>query len=120
MLALALTTAFGLELVALVAFGLWGVHFGQGFVMRIFLGGGAPLLVAVFWGVVLSPKATVTLSPLLQLALKLAVFALASAALFTAEHFVLGIVFGALAVVTTLGLYALQNSLEKFHSLEYP
>ena len=120
MLALALSAAFGLELMALVAFGLWGVHFGQVFLTRLLFGGGAPLLIAVFWGMFLSPKAAVKLSPLLQLSLKLVVFALASASLFTTKHFAAGAVLGILGVVVTLGLYTLRTSPQKFHSSRYP
>ena len=43
-----LAVAFGLELVALTAFGLWGVSLGQTLVSWAILGVGAPLLVAVF------------------------------------------------------------------------
>lgn len=116
MLALTLTLAFGLELTALVAFGLWGVHFGQGFLARSLFGSGAPLLIAVFWGAFLSPRAPVTLSPLLQLALKLVVFLLASAALLATAHPTLAAVFGIVAVVTTFGLYGFRSRLEDFHS----
>lgn len=55
--------AFGLELVALTAFGLWGVSLGPTPVSQVALGVGAPLLMAVFWGTFLSPKAAVPLSP---------------------------------------------------------
>ena len=120
MLALALSAAFGLELVTLVAFGLWGVHFGQGFLTRFLLGGGAPLLVAVFWGTFLSPKAAVQLSLLFQAALKLVVFALAAAALIATGHLILGVAFGSLAVIVTFGLYSSRSQLGAFGSPQHP
>ena len=116
MLGLTLAAAFGLELVALAAFGLWGAHFGQSFLTRVLLGGGVPLLVAIFWGTFLSPKAAVRLSPLLQSALKLVVFALATAALLATGYSTLGTVFGVLAAVITFGLYGLRFRLEAFHN----
>lgn len=116
---LALILAFGLELAALLAFGLWGVHFGQNFLTQILFGVGTPLLTAVFWGTFLSPKAVVQLSPLLQLALKLFIFALTTAALVTAGHFVSGTVFGVLAVIVTLELH-LRRSTQKFRSFQHP
>ena len=120
MLALALIAAFGLELMTLVAVSLWGVYFGQGFLTRFLLGGGAPLLVAVFWGIFLSPKAAVQLSPLLQSALKLVIFALATAALIATRYVVLGVAFGSLAVTVTFGLYSLRSQLGAFGSPRHP
>lgn len=115
MLALALTLVFGQGLIALFAFGLRGVHFGQSFLARILFGGGAPLLVAVFWGVFLAPKASVKLPPLLQLALKCVVFALATAALVRTGHPISGTGFGMLAVLVTDALY-IRPQLEAFHN----
>lgn len=99
-----LAAAFGLELAALTAFGLWGVSLGPALVSRVALGVGAPLLVAVFWGMFLSPKAAVSLSPPYRLSLKLAVFTAATTALFDAGHPVAGGVFGILAFTVTLRL----------------
>lgn len=114
MLALTLTVAFGLELAALFAFGLWGIHFGQNALTQTLFGVGIPLLTAVFWGVFLSPKAVVRLSPPLQLALKLVVFALATAAFLATDHLASGAALGTLAAITTFGLYGLRSRLEAF------
>lgn len=120
MLALALILAFGLELVALFAFGLWGVHFGQNALTQVLFGLGTPLLVAVFWGVFLSPKASAKLPPLLRLALKCVIFALATAALVGTEHPIPGTGFGMLAVLVTGALYIrprhIRPQLEAFHN----
>lgn len=105
MLIFGLILAFGLELVTLVALGLWGVSFGLTLASRVVLGVGTPLPVAVFWGTFLSPEATVLLSLPSQLSLKLAVFASATAALFATGRPVAGIVFISVAVAVTLGLH---------------
>lgn len=119
MLALTLTAAFGLELAVLFAFGLWGFQIGQSVLTQTLFGVGTPLLTAVFWGAFLSPKAAVK-SPLLQLALKLVVFTLATAAFLATGHFVSGIVFSVLAVILTLRLHALRVSSEQLHSFQHP
>ena len=75
MLAASWVLAFGLELAALAAFGLWGAQTGSN------LGVGAPLLVAIFWGAFLSPRAAFWLPPTLRGSLKLLVFAAAVGAL---------------------------------------
>lgn len=102
-------TAFGLELVALTAFGLWGVSLGPILVSRVALGVGAPLLVAVFWGMFLSPKAAIPLAPPYRLSLKLAIFALATAALFVNRHPVAGVFFSSLVVLNVLWLHLLET-----------
>ncbi len=105
MLAFNLTLAFGLELTALTAFGLWGVSTGSNPVSRATLGVGAPLLTAIFWGMFLSPKAAVPLSPPYRLSLKVAVFTLAAAALFATRHPVAGTIFSGLAVFNVASLH---------------
>ena len=75
MLAFSWVLAFGLELAALATFGVWGAQTGPN------LGVGAPLLVAVFWGAFLSPRAAFSLPPTLRGSLKLLVFAAAVGAL---------------------------------------
>ena len=81
MLALSWVLAFGLELAALTAFGVWGAQTGPNLGVRVLLGVGAPLLVAIFWGAFLSPRAAFWLPPTLRGSLKLLVFAAAVGAL---------------------------------------
>ena len=108
MLALNLTLAFGLELAALTSFGLWGASLGSTPASRVALGVGAPLLIAIFWGTFLSPKAAVPLSLPYQLSLKLTVFALATTALFATRRPVTGTILGSLAVLNLLSLHLLE------------
>ena len=108
MLAAQLALAFGLELWALVAFGLWGVLLGPTPVSRVALGVGAPLLIAVFWGTFLSPKAARPLSPMGAPWAKLAVFALAAVALWVTGHTAQSVVFGGLVALNLLSLRLLE------------
>lgn len=105
MLAFNLTLALGLELTALTAFGLWGVSTGSNPVSRATLGVAVPLLMAVFWGVFLSPKAAVPLPLPYRLSLKVAVFTLAAAALFATRYPVAGTIFSSLAVFSVASLH---------------
>ncbi len=100
-----LAVAFGLELAALTAFGIWGASLGPTSVSRAALGVGVSLLGAVFWGLFVSPKAAISLLPPYQLSLKLAVFTAATTALLDTGHPVVGTIFGIVAVPVTLGLY---------------
>jgi Protein of unknown function (DUF2568) len=68
---------FLLELCALAAVGYWGLHHHGG-VAQFVLGIGGPLLVAVVWGLFLSPKATVSIPSPARLTLELVVFAVRS------------------------------------------
>ena len=81
MLAVSWVLAFGLELAALAAFGLWGVQTGPNLGVRALLGVGTPLMVAVFWGAFLSPRVAFWLPPTVRGSLKLLVFAAAVGAL---------------------------------------
>lgn len=77
MLALNLGLAFGLELAALAASGVWGAHTGPNVGSRILLGVGTPLAMATVWGLFLSPRAPLPLPPRLAWTAKALVFAAA-------------------------------------------
>lgn len=81
-----LTLRFLLELCAVGALGYWGFESGGGWAAKIALGLGAPLLAAVVWGTLVSPKAPVQVSVLPRLLLELAVFGAAAAALYASGH----------------------------------
>src|SRR6188768_799962 len=67
-----LAVRFGLELAALAAMGYWGFRVGEGWVASVALGLGVPLIAALAWGIFVSPRATVPVSPPLHLALQVA------------------------------------------------
>jgi hypothetical protein len=65
---------FLLELCMLVAVGYWGFKTGSGWFLKILLGIGAPLLIAVIWGMFVAPKATYPLHGFVLLALEMVLF----------------------------------------------
>jgi hypothetical protein len=94
-----LALAFILELCMLVSLAYGGFQTGPVPVWNIVLGIGAPLLVAVVWGLFVAPKAVVKVSPTVRLALKVVIFGLAVAALFAAGQLALAWALGIVFVV---------------------
>jgi hypothetical protein len=97
-----LALAFLLELCALVAFVWWGYQSGQGTLAKIALAVGAPLVVAVFWGLFVAPRAVFTLPPLWRSLLALLVFGAAAIALYVTGQQTLALVFAALALLNRI------------------
>ncbi len=113
MLALSLALAFGPELAALAAFGVWGARTGPN------LGVGAPLLIAVFWGALLSPRAAFPPPPPLRWSLKPVIFAAAVGALFAARYPAAGLGFAffvALYLASSAFVNPSPSDLERFGS----
>lgn len=98
---LILAVLFLVELAALGAFGYWGFHINAAWPAKIALGIGTPLLVAVFWGVFIAPKASIPVPAPVNIALKLAVFVLAAAALYAAGRSALAAAFLITALLVT-------------------
>jgi hypothetical protein len=94
-----LVVRFLLELSALAATAYWGFATASGLTQWV-LGLGAPALVAVVWGLFVSPKAKVEPPRPAQFAIELLVFAAAAVALVAADQPVLGIVLAALELVS--------------------
>jgi hypothetical protein len=94
-----LVLRFLLELSALTATAYWGFAAASGLTQWM-LGLGAPALVALVWGLFVSPKAKVGLPRPAQFAIELLVFAAAALALIVANQPVLGIVLAALELVS--------------------
>ena len=90
---------FLLELCLLAALGYWGFHAGSGAVMKVVLGIGAPVLMAVVWGTFMSPKAKVRLSRPLHLGMEAILFGLGSVALIAAGRPVLALALATVAVL---------------------
>ena len=88
----------------LAALGYWGSGAGSGTPAHVALGVAAPVVVAVLWGLTLSPRARVRLARPWWILLQLVLFALTGAALAAAGHAVLG---GILGLVTAGNLAAL-------------
>jgi hypothetical protein len=89
-----LALMFVLELCMLVALGYWGFTLDQGLAVRVGVGLGAPILMAVVWGLWMAPRARNRLTEPLHLIAELLIFGLAIAALYAAGRPGLALVFG--------------------------
>ena len=105
--ALLLTVRFLLELAALAALAWWGVRTGETALMKVLLGAGAPLAMAVVWGAFVAPKAAFAVPGPVHVALQLAVLAAAAGALVAIQKVTAAEVFAVTAVVNGAALYAL-------------
>ena len=82
---------FLLELGILAAAGYWGFNTGTQTSAKIVLGIGAPLLVALGWGIFLAPASPRRLAEPGRLLAELAIFGVAIAALYsTGAHYLAG------------------------------
>jgi len=86
-----LAVRFLLELCLLAALAFWGWHIGQSLIARLGLSIGAPLLAAVVWGTVLSPRATVPAPAAVRLLLEVILFGPAAAGLAATGRLSLGV-----------------------------
>ena len=100
-----LLLAFLVELVALGIFAWWGWHTGGTTLARWLLAIGLPAVTAVVWGLFAAPTATRG-TPTVRWIVKVLVFALAGAALWSLGHPLLGVVF---VVVVAANLAIIQT-----------
>jgi hypothetical protein len=106
-----LTIRFLLEVLALVALGVWGWQQQTGW-LRLVLAFGLPVLAAAVWGTFAVPNdpsrsaaAPVPIPGLLRLLLEAAIFGLATLSLFMLGAITLGLVFGIAVVIHYLVSY---------------
>ncbi|KON90357.1 hypothetical protein AF332_18080 [Sporosarcina globispora] len=104
-----LALRFILELCPLAALGYWGFRTGNGWILKIFLGFGAPLLAAVVWGSFVSPKATYEIGQFGRLIIEAVVFGSASLALYASGHTRLCLIFIAAAVISRTLLFIFKS-----------
>lgn len=90
---------FLMELFALTAFGYWGFSIGRGWLLKIVLGLGTPLLVAIIWGTFVAPKASIPVSIPLRILLQLVIFGAAAVALNAVGKSTLSIVFMGIVLI---------------------
>lgn len=98
--------SFVLELAALAALAVWGFTVAPNLPTRLALGPGAPIALAVIWGIWLAPASEHRIGMPWLLIAKVVVFALATAAHVAARHPRAAAVFAVL-VVLNLGVDAL-------------
>lgn len=77
---------FVLELCLLGALGYWGFQLEQGWLVRVLMGIGVPLLAAVTWGMFIAPKAEHLLADPWRFGLEFFLFGVGAAALWVAEQ----------------------------------
>ena len=94
-----LALRFLLELCALAALGYWAFATQPGWLLKWLLGIGLPLLAAVVWGVFGSPRASIPVRGLGQIALEVLVFGSGALALALAGRPLLGALFAALLII---------------------
>ncbi|RDW18348.1 hypothetical protein CWR48_12265 [Oceanobacillus arenosus] len=99
---------FLLEVAGLISFSYWGFHLGKEFFIKILIGLGTPVLVAIFWGLFLAPKATYQLNEPLLSVLQLMVFTLAAAALYFSGKSSLGIAYLITVLLTKFLIYVVE------------
>ncbi|MBS4196246.1 YrdB family protein [Lederbergia citri] len=90
---------FLMELCALAAFSFWGFQLKSGWAIKILVGIGLPLLVAIFWGTFIAPKASFPVSSNVRILLQLLIFTLACAALYLSDKEKLAFLFGTVVVI---------------------
>lgn len=104
----ALAALLLLELGALGAFGYWGFTVNKALAVKIVLGIGTPLLVAIFWGTFLSPKASIPVNVPIRLILQLVVFSASAAALHSAGQSKLAVIFFVTSVIVLTVVYVFK------------
>ena len=100
-----LAVRFLLELCVLAAVGYWGFKTGSGWFLKILLGIGAPLLIAVIWGMFGAPKANMQLHGFMLLALEVVVFGSGVAALYATKNYSLAWAFAVIIVINRILMF---------------
>lgn len=100
-----LVVRFLVEICVLIAVGYWGLKTGSGWPLKLFLGIGVPLLIAVIWGLLGSPKATFHLQGISLLLLEVIVFGSGVLALFLTKNNLLASVLALTLILNRILLF---------------
>ncbi|WP_170138882.1 YrdB family protein [Oceanobacillus chungangensis] len=101
---------FCLEVAGLIAFFYWGFHLDRGLFFKFLFGVGTPVLVAIFWGLYLAPKASYPVTDPMFSILQIMVFSLAAAALHFSGKSILGVTFLITVLLTKFFIFVLEFS----------
>lgn len=101
-----LLVRFLLELCMLAAVGYWGFKTQSGWTMKILLGIGLPVLIAILWGLFVAPRAMYPLDSLPKLLLGLLLLGSGAVALFAGGRAELGWLYFLILVVNQVFLVA--------------
>jgi hypothetical protein len=108
--AINLGVRFLLELASLAAFAYWGATLPRSFPTRVAIAVGLPLIVAIFWGVFVSPKARIPTGRFGRAGLGLVVFLASAGTLRDRGHPSLAATFAVIAVVSSVLVSFLPQS----------
>ena len=100
-----LAIRFLLEICVLISVGYWGFKTNSGWLLKILLGIGGPLLIAIIWGMFGAPKATYHLNGLMRLALEVLVFGSGVVALYTTKNYSLAWGFSAIIIINRVLMF---------------
>jgi hypothetical protein len=100
-----LAVRFLLELCVLVAVGYWGFKTGLGWFLKTLLGIGAPVLIAVLWGMFAAPRAAYRLHGFLLLAFEAVIFGSGVAALFAMKNYSLAWAFAVIVIINRILIF---------------
>jgi hypothetical protein len=100
-----LALRFLLEMALLVVFAFWGFHLRGSFLLRVGLGLGIPILLAVFWSVFMAPRSPRRASGIGYILLETLIFGLASVALIAAGQPVFAAIFASITVLNAVSLH---------------
>lgn len=94
-----LAVAFMLELCMLAALAYWGFQASESVFIKLLLGVGAPVIVAVIWGLLLAPRSERRLTGFSYLLLKFILFGAAAISLVAAGQTTWAVIFAVVSVV---------------------
>lgn len=97
-----LVLRFLLEICVLIALAYWGIYFGKNTILKLILSFGAPVLIAVIWGIFGSPKALFPLNRFAKFSLEIGIFALAVVALYYTDRYALATVFLIIIIINQI------------------
>lgn len=96
---------FLLEVAALVILGYWGYRSADGPLLKVVLGLGLPLLVAVVWGMLGSPAAPYRLGEGPRLLLEVVILGGATLAIYDMDRVATALAFGVIAAINTIRVH---------------
>ena len=94
--------AFVLELCVVAALAYWGFQVGDGVLVKLILGIGAPLVAIVLWGRFMAPRSTTRLTGGAYLAMKFIVFGAGVVALASIGQVTLAIILAVVSIINQI------------------
>lgn len=101
---------FLFELIMLAAFSYWGFYQAKGQLLKVVFSIVTPVLIAIFWGMLLAPKAIFIIPIPLKLLLQFLVFLLAALAFYSTGKTTTAIVFFVSIVIVKLLVLLLSGA----------